>query len=62
MAVRQPLAVLLGTGEAGPRVSVLLTKKTIHPQPGQVPWAQRTVKAGAHRLHFIVHSSAPVGL
>lgn len=62
MAVRQPLVVLLRTGKARPRVSVLLAEKTVHPQPGQVPRAQRTVKAGVHHLHFTVHYSALVGL
>lgn len=61
MAVRQPLVVLLRTGEARPRVSVLLPKKTVHPQPGQVPRAQRTAEAGVHLSHFTVHASAPIG-
>lgn len=61
MTVRQPLVVLLRTGEARPGVPVLLAKKTAHPQPGQVPRAQ-TVKAGVHRSHFTVHAPAPIGL
>lgn len=62
VAIRQPLVVLLRAGEAGPRVSVLWAEETVHPQPGQVPRAQRTVEAGVHRFHVIVHASALFGL
>ncbi|TNN80557.1 hypothetical protein EYF80_009297 [Liparis tanakae] len=57
VAIRQPLVELQRTGEAGPRGSDLLAKKTVHPQPGQGPRAQRTVKADVHRFHFTVHRS-----
>ena len=62
MAVGQPLVVLLRTGESWPRVSVLLAKKTVHSQPGQLPRAQWNVKAGVRRFHFTVHASAVVSL
>lgn len=62
MAVGQPLVVLLRTGESWSRVSVLLAKKTVHPQSSQLPRAQWNVKAGVHRFHFTVHASAPISL
>lgn len=62
MAIRQPLVELLRTGEAGPAGLELWAEGRVHPQAGQVPRTQRTVKVHVRRFHFTVHASAQIGL